>query len=104
MKELYAQYGEIIIIDATYKINTSNYSLYLFIVIDNNGNSQICFLSLAAFEREKVFNSLLEHFTNTNDIIKTQVILSDKDMVESNGFKLYFPNARHIMFCKLEDL
>lgn len=99
MKELYAQYGEIIIIDATYKINTSNYSLYLFIVIDNNGNSQICILSLAAFERD-----LLEHFTNTNDIIKTQVILSDKDMVESNGFKLYFPNARHIMFCKLEDL
>lgn len=83
MKQLYAKYGEILIIDATYKINTNNYSLYLFIIIDNNGNSQICSLALAAFEREKVFNSLLEHFTKVNAINKTQVILSDFNAVES---------------------
>ena len=67
--------------------------MHLFIVIDNNGASQIASLALAAFEKEKVFNCLLNHFTIKNSINVTKVILSDKDMVEANGFKKYFPNA-----------
>ena len=70
MKTLYANYGEILIIDATYKINLNDYSLYIFVVIDNNGNSQVCGIALAAYELQKVFNSLLQHFTNNNDVKK----------------------------------
>ena len=49
MKTLYANYGEILIIDATYKINLNDFCLYIFIIIDNNGNSQVCGLALAAY-------------------------------------------------------
>ena len=95
MKQLYAQYGELLIIDATYKINANNYSLYIFVVIDNNNKTQIVSISLAAFEVQKVFNSLLQHFQANNNLLKTTVILSDKDMVESNAFKIFFPHAAH---------
>ena len=97
MKDLYRQFGELLIIDATYQVNNKNYSLYVFVVIDNNNKTQIVSLSLAAYEIQKVFNSLLQHFRNNNDLNKTKVILSDKDMVESNAFKKFFPHATHLL-------
>ena len=97
MRQLYAQYGELLIIDATYKINSNNYSLYIFVVIDNNNKTQIVSISLAAFEVQKVFNSLLQHFRANNNLDITKLIISDKDMVESNAFKIFFPHAAHLL-------
>ena len=62
MRNLYALYGQLLIIDATYKVNLENYCLYIFVVIDNNGNSQIASITLSAYEKEPVFNSMLQHF------------------------------------------
>ena len=97
MRESYSLFGELLIIDATYCVNMNNYSLYIAIVVDNNGCSQICSIALLSHEKEPVFNSYLEHFSKRNDISKTTVILSDKDMVESHGFEQYFPNAHHLL-------
>jgi hypothetical protein len=97
MRQLYALYGETIIIDATYKVNYNNYSLYIMVVVDKHGCSQICSIALLSCEKEPVFNSYLQHFTNHNDIKQTKVILSDKDMVEAHGFATFFPDATHLL-------
>ena len=97
MKTLYAKYGELLVIDATYQVNENEYSLYIFVVVDNNFKSQVVSIALAAYEVQTVFDSLMKHFTLNNDSKKTQVIMSDKDMVESIAFRKFFPHATHLI-------
>ena len=41
MKSLFASYPEVLMIDATYKLNELRMPLYLMIVLDSNGQSEI---------------------------------------------------------------
>ena len=66
-------------------------------IYDNYNKTQIVSLSLAAYEVQKMFNILLQHLRNNNDLNKTKEILSDKDMGESNAFKEFFPHATHLL-------
>ncbi len=37
MKKLYQQYGQVLFVDGTYKLNENKYPLYLFVVQDRHG-------------------------------------------------------------------
>ncbi len=41
MKSLYKQYGQVLFVDGTYKLNENNYPVYLFVVQDRHGKSQV---------------------------------------------------------------
>jgi hypothetical protein len=41
MKNLYKQYGQVLFVDGTYKLNQNRYPVYLFVVQDRHGKSQV---------------------------------------------------------------
>ena len=41
MKNLYKQYGQVLFVDGTYKLNQNKYPVYLFVVQDRHRNSQV---------------------------------------------------------------
>ena len=94
MKKAFEQYPEVILVDATYKINDLRMPLYLILSIDGNGQSEIVAIFLLTDEDETVLTSVVELFKTHNkrwqDI---SVVLTDKDMVERNVFRKTMPNA-----------
>ena len=41
MKTMFLSYPELIVVDATYKLNEFHMPLYLFLIVDDNGQSEI---------------------------------------------------------------
>ena len=52
MKSNFACYPEVILVDATYKLNELRMPVYLMLVIDGNGQSEIVMLFITALETE----------------------------------------------------
>lgn len=50
MKSSFASYPEVLMIDATYKLNELRMPLYLMIVLDSNGQSEIVAVFLTSVE------------------------------------------------------
>ena len=50
MKNIFASYPELLLIDATYKLNDLHMPLYVLMVVDGNGESEIVCLWLTQFE------------------------------------------------------
>lgn len=101
MKKIYKEYGEILFIDATYKINVNNYSVYLFVVIDGDGKSQIVGFALTAYKREACIETIVNMFVTSNQdsIGKTNCIMTDKDLLEAKVLHEHFPHA-NMLLCK----
>ena len=76
MQQLHGKYGEVLFIDGTYKINKNDYSYYLMIVEDGNGHSQVVGVSLCAFERNEIIQSMMNFFADNNDISITKTIMT----------------------------
>ena len=53
MKVISAAYPELIIVDATYKFNELPIPLYLIVIVDGNGQSEIVGLYLTSLETRK---------------------------------------------------
>ena len=99
MKTLYRLYDEIIFIDGTYNINSYKYPLYLIVIKDCNGNSQIVAWSLVAYERLPLLDLFFKHFTEDNIVNSNSSIVIDKDLTEWNLLSQYMPNS-FILYCK----
>lgn len=50
MRTTFASYPELLLIDATYKLNDLNMPLYVLMIVDGNGESEIVCLWLTQFE------------------------------------------------------
>ena len=50
MKQLYAAFSEVLFADATHKVNELRMSLYIFLICDRNGQSEIVAAILVASE------------------------------------------------------
>ena len=53
MKVTFAVYPDLIIVDATYKLNELPIPLYLILIVDGNGQSEIVGLYLTSLETRK---------------------------------------------------
>ena len=69
--------------------------LYVFLVVDGNGNSEIVAIYLTADESEFAITQLAMAFKKHNASWNlTKVILTDKDMTERSLFSGEFPDAK----------
>ena len=77
------------IFDEKIRLGEFKYEILKFGRFDFNSNTNTCTNdnSNSKYDCQFIIND-----KNNNDVKKTKVILSDKDMVESNGFKVYFSN------------
>ena len=94
MKTTFASYPEIIFVDATYKLNELRMPLYLMLVVDGNGQSEIVMVFITAIETEIAINNLVQSFKANNPQWKeTKVIMTDKDLNSRAVFRQEFPTA-----------
>ena len=105
MKETFAAYLEELMVDATfklnelrmpltYKLNELRMPLYLMIVVDSNGQSEIVGVFITALETEEAISKMVQAFKDQNPAWpSTKVVMSDKDFVERAVFQKEFPNA-----------
>ena len=87
MKSVFGGYPEILI-DATYKLNKFRMPLYILLVIDGNGLSEIIGIFLTSVETEDAISKMVSTFKSFNSSWeKTKVVLSDKDFTAQNVFE-----------------
>ena len=80
MKVTYAGCPELIMVDATYKLNELWMPLYLILIVDGNSQSEIVGLYLTSLERREAISEMVRWFKIHNSPWKgTRVILTDKD-------------------------
>ena len=91
MKVTYAACPELIMVDATYKLNKLRMPLYLILIVDGNGKSEIVGLYRTSLETREAISEMVRLFKFHNSPWKsTRVILTDQDFVEKAEILLCF--------------
>ena len=98
MKVTFSSYPEIILIDATYKLNELRMPLYLMLIIDGNVQSEIVAAFLTTLETREAITAMVQAFKLHNpNWSHTKVVISDKDFTERSVFEAEFPGASLII-------
>ena len=104
MKTTYAAYPEVLLVDATYKLNELRMPVYLMLVIDSNGQSEIIAVFLTSLETEEAIGDMIRAFKEHNpNWSSTKVVMTDKDFVERAVFCKEFP-AASLLICLFHTL
>lgn len=94
MKKAYENFPEIVFVNAIHKTNDKRMPLYVVLIEDSNGESEIVALLLCAGEDEATLQALFSRFNvNNESTTNTKVIVTDKDFVERKTLKTVFPCA-----------
>ncbi|XP_039300754.1 uncharacterized protein LOC120356037 [Nilaparvata lugens] len=104
MQRTYSTYPEILFVDAIYKVSNLRIPLYILIVEDGNGNSEIVALMLLASEDALTIDKMVEVFKKHNPAWENTVtIMTDKDFQERKSFKNGFQRAE-MLICLFHTL
>lgn len=88
MKTTFAAYPEVLMVDATYKLNEFRMPLYLMIVVDSNGQSEIVGVFITALETKEAIRNMVQAFkAQSPSWSSTKVVMSDKDFTERAVFQ-----------------
>ncbi|XP_014672678.1 PREDICTED: uncharacterized protein LOC106813130 [Priapulus caudatus] len=83
MKKTFQDFPEVLLIDATYKLNDIRMPLFVLMAIDGNGVSEIVALWLVQHEDRLTLENMIRIFKEKNSSWEgVQVVMADKDMVE----------------------
>ena len=94
MKTIYSYIPEIMRVDVTYKLNEMRMSVFLQMVIDGNGESEIVAVFIVVLEDAETISKMVEIFKSHNpNWSQTKTIVTDKDLVERAVYSEQFPDA-----------
>ncbi|XP_068228108.1 uncharacterized protein [Palaemon carinicauda] len=94
MQHTFSQFPELILADATHKINELRMPFYLMTTVDGIGEAEIIASFIVISEEEHMAHQMIQLFKTKNPKwIDIRVILTDKDMVERTVFTEEIPNA-----------
>ena len=94
MRQMFSEYPEFLCIDATNKVNDLPMPLYLLMIENGNGQSEICGILVVANECEETIQSAVDIFKEQNPKwIDKKKIMTDKDFVEKEVLGGSFPDA-----------
>lgn len=94
MSQFYDKYPEVILFDATYKINNLNFPLFIQLCVDGNGETEVVSLYICRSESLECVGAMLEVFKELNpNWHKTSVFIGDKDFADRSVYTDYFPDA-----------
>jgi len=94
LKYSYQSYSEVLIVDSTYKVNDLRMPLYIMLIVDGNGQSEVATMCLTPLETREAITKLVHSFKDNNSSSsETSVVITDKDFVERSVFSEEFPNA-----------
>ena len=98
MKNLHNMFPEILLVDAMYKLLDLRIPVYLLLVVDGNGISEIVTLFILTEETKETIETVLNVFKAANGSWeKSKVIMSDKNFEEREAFRDCFTNASFLL-------
>ena len=104
MKTTFRGYPEVLFVDATYKLNELGLPLYVLLIEDGNGLSEIVAIWLVADESETTIQSMADLLIKRNPCTKDiKVVMADKDFTEREVFANAFPQAS-LLICLFHTL
>ena len=93
MQQTQAKFPEILLLDATYKLNDLRMSLYLLMPEDRQGETVIIALWVFYNEDKDTISALMDAFIAHNNTDAIQCVMADKDMVEHAVIREKIPHA-----------
>ena len=94
MKQVFAAYPELLCMDATYKLLELRFPLYIILVEDGNGCSEVAAAFLLLEETEESLQKVMDIFKKRNRCWSSvRVIMTDKDINERDVLARSFPNS-----------
>lgn len=104
MRDTFQAYPELLLLDATYKLNDMRIPLYVLMNVDGNGESEIICFWLAVQEDKYTISALMDVFkVNNEQWGDINVIMADKDMAERQVLTEKLPDAE-ILICLYHTL
>ena len=104
MMDTFRCYPEVILLDATYKLNDRRMPLYVMAVIDGNGETEIVGLWLVENEERKTLAFALDAFKKHNpQWEKVECLMTDKDITEREVIYEKFP-GKPLLICLFHTL
>jgi len=97
--ELLASHGEVIMLDATYKVNNLRMPLYTLAVVDKDGHGQPVAHAVLAREDEAHVRLFLADVLQWEDKIAHATFVTDKDFAEINAVRSVCPQA-NVFLCR----
>lgn len=94
MSQVISAYPELLCMDATYKLLELRFPLYVMLVEDGNGISEVATAFLLLEETEVSLKKMMDTFKKNNAAWESvRVIMTDKDILERDVLARSFPNA-----------
>ncbi|XP_050385663.1 protein FAR1-RELATED SEQUENCE 6-like [Argentina anserina] len=90
----YKAFGDVLIIDSTYKMNIYELPLVLFVCIHNHRGSVIFGCGLLCNEKEHTFSWLIEIFMSSMDNVAPKTVVVDGDERLHKALHTHMPSAR----------
>ena len=87
MQKMQSRSPELLLLDATYKLNDLRMLLYVLMVEDGNRESQV------VAREDDTISALMDLFVHHNDCAAVQCVMADKDMLERDVLKEKLPQA-----------
>ena len=104
MKAIFQSYPELICVDATYKLLELRFPVYIILIEDGNGQSEIVAVFLLLEETQESLSCVLDIFQKNNPGWEyVRVIMTDKDMTEREVLANKFPSAQ-LLICLFHTL
>ncbi|KAH6939389.1 hypothetical protein HPB50_017749 [Hyalomma asiaticum] len=101
MQQAYKSFPEVVLLDATYRTNKLKMPLFVFVVQDGCGESQVIAYAFVASEQCHHVTEMLNLFVKENPCSdNTGVIVVDKDFSEISAIRSAFPSAPSIQLCQ----
>ena len=98
MRDVFDMCPQVVFVDSTFCVNTNNYTLLGFMVMDPLGNGQLAQVSLQHSNNGANFEEAVRHFQATQPRWKdVRVFVCDKDLKEVNLLEKYFPQATVVL-------
>ena len=103
MKSVFAAYPELICLDATYKLTDLRFPLFIFLVEDGLGLSEICGAALLANEDESSLRWMLKCLRSNPKWCDIKGFMTDKDLTERHVIKELFDKVS-LLICLFHTL
>lgn len=104
MIQAFGAYPELLCLDATYKLLDLRLPIYLMLVEDSNGESEVAAVCVLSSEDSECIQWMMEIFKSQNKKWnEVRVVMADKDMKERDVVKRSFPGV-DVLICLFHTL
>lgn len=94
MRTLFDKYPDVLLYDATYKMNNRNMPLFIQSVVDGNGETEIVSIAICRSESKVIVEFILSCFKELNTNWKNvKCVIGDKDFADREVYKEKFNNV-----------